>query len=48
MHSQVQGIFTSPAAAKWAERLQLDLPIIQTVAKVQQTFPNSFSPVVRI
>jgi hypothetical protein len=31
------GIFTSPAAAKWAEKLQLDLPIIQTVAKVQQT-----------
>jgi hypothetical protein len=31
------GIFTSPAAAKWAEKLQLDLPIIQTVAKVHQT-----------
>jgi len=35
--SHVLGIFTSPAAAKWAEKLQLDLPIIQTVSKVQQT-----------
>ncbi len=42
--SQVEGIFTSPAAAKWAEKLHLDLPIIQTVAKVQQslTLQNIF------
>jgi glycerol-3-phosphate dehydrogenase len=31
---QIPGIFTSPAAAKWAQKLQLDLPIIQAVAKV--------------
>ncbi len=45
MHLQVEGIFTSPAAAKWAEKLQLDLPIIQTVAKVQRllTFAKQFS-----
>jgi hypothetical protein len=44
MLSQLEGIFTSPAAAKWAEKLQLDLPIIQTVAKVQQllTLQNNF------
>ncbi len=48
VHSQVQGIFTTPAAAKWAEKLKLDLPIIQTVAKVPQTLPNSFHTVGRI